>query len=330
MSTIRNSRRVRGFTLIELLVVIAIIAVLVSLLLPAVQQAREAARRTQCKNNLKQLGLALHNYHDVHLVFPLASYFQGFDTLAPTLIRSQWSWAVMILPYTDQAPLFNQLIIGTNTFEQATLDPVRLRSLTTPVSVFICPSDPEDSVNRNRPFTGTFAGGMVLPAAVQFAKSNYVASNGDNGGDGIFGSGGGKVAIRDILDGTSNTIMVGERSSVKWKKQDQTKPGPWAGVWAGQELSTDGITNVWALAGITGFQMNTGKHSQDPSDTNAADAPLQAFGSEHTGGSQFLMADGAVRFISENIEWNDRPLSDDVGIYHILASIKDGKTVGEF
>ncbi|MEZ6032963.1 MAG: DUF1559 domain-containing protein [Planctomycetaceae bacterium] len=326
----RLSRKVRGFTLIELLVVIAIIAVLVSLLLPAVQQAREAARRTQCKNNLKQIGLALHNYHDVHLVFPLASYIQGIDTLDPVLLRSQWGWGTMILPFVEQAPMFNQLNVGSNTFEQATLDPVRLKFLTTPLPVFACPTDPEDGVNRNRPFTGTFSGGMVLPAAVQFSKSNYIACNGDKGGEGVFGSGGGKISIRDILDGTSNTIMVGERSSKRWAKQDQSKPGPWAGIWAGQELSTDGITNVWAVAGLTGFQMNTGKHSFDASDTNAADAPLQAFGSEHTGGAQFVMCDGSVRFISENIAWNDSTTSNDTAVYHLLGSIKDGLPLGEF
>ncbi|MFN9975108.1 MAG: DUF1559 domain-containing protein, partial [Phycisphaerae bacterium] len=216
------------------------------------------------------------------------------------MARSQWGWASMILPYADQGPLFNQLIIGSNTLQQATVDPVRLKSLTTPVSVFICPTDPEDGVNRNRPFlgAGTTSGlvmTMALPAPVQYAKSNYIGCNGNKDSDGIFRSGGGKVSIKDIVDGTSNTLMVGERSSRKWAKQDQSKPGPWAGVWAGQELSDDGITNVWALAGQTLYQMNSGKHSLDPSDTNAADSPLQAFGSEHAGGSQFVLADGSVR-----------------------------------
>lgn len=329
----RTLRRNRGFTLIELLVVIAIIAVLIALLLPAVQQAREAARRTQCKNNLKQLGLALHNYHDTYLIFPLCSYLDTWSS-GPNAVNSQWAWSVMILPYMDQAPLFNQLVVGPNTFEQAANDATRLKSLTTPLPAFICPSDPEAGVNRNRPFlqktTGGLCNGMVLTSTTQFGKSNYMACNGNHDSDGIFGSGGGRVSIRDILDGTSNTIMVGERSSVKWAKQTAST-GPWAGVWAGQELTCDGITNVWCLAGKTEFQMNSGKHSDVVGSTTATDQPLVAFGSVHTGGAQFLMADGSVRFINENIQWNELPNSySDVGIYHLLGSMADGNVIGEY
>src|SRR5437868_4572110 len=104
----KTSRAVRGFTLIELLVVIAIIGVLVALLLPAVQQAREAARRSQCKNNLKQIGLALHNYHDTTGLFPLAQYIDLNQ------VNSQWGWSAMILSYLDQGPLYQQLNVGPN------------------------------------------------------------------------------------------------------------------------------------------------------------------------------------------------------------------------
>ena len=329
----KKFRATRGFTLIELLVVIAIIAVLIALLLPAVQQAREAARRTQCKNNLKQLGLALHNYHDTYLIFPLAMYLDIWST-APTAIDSQWGWSVMLLPYIDQAPMFNQLLVGPNTFEQAANDPIRLKMLTTALPAFICPSDPEQGVNRNRPFlqksSGGLCNGMILPNTVQFGKSNYMCCNGNHDSDGIFPSGGGRVGIRDITDGTSNTIMVGERSSPRYARQ--TVPtGPWAGVWAGQELTCTGLTNVWCLAGKTEFQMNSGKNSDVVGSTTASDQPLVGFGSTHTGGAQFLMADGSARFISENIQWNDLPNSySDVGIYHSLGSIQDGRVVGEF
>ena len=114
-----------GFTLIELLVVIAIIAVLIALLLPAVQQAREAARRTQCKNNLKQIGLALHNYHDTFLIFPEAAYWD-LTVIASPNIDSQWCWSTMILPYMDQANLFNSMRVGPSTFENNALTPAGL------------------------------------------------------------------------------------------------------------------------------------------------------------------------------------------------------------
>lgn len=318
----RKKRTTRGFTLIELLVVIAIIAILIALLLPAVQQAREAARRSQCKNNLKQLGLALHNYHDIHGLFPAASYLDK----AGGSINSQWAWSVMILPQLDQAPAFNILDIGPSTFEQAAGDPVRLKILITPMSVFICSSDPEGGVNRNRPFLQKAGGGlcvgMILAQEVEFAKSNYMGCNGNRDNDGIFDSGNNrKVGIRDITDGTTNTIMVGERGS---------RDGHWAGVWAGQELTCDGITNVWCLAGKTEYQMNTGKFS-DQSSTDATDNPLLAFSSPHEGGAHFLLADGSVRFISENIEWDDDPTGgNDRGIYHNLGSIQDNNVVDEF
>ena len=325
---VASRKRKAGFTLIELLVVIAIIAVLIALLLPAVQQAREAARRTQCRNNLKQIGLALHNYLDSNLTFPIAAYL---DVGAP---NSAWAWSVMILPYLEQGNAYNQLNVNSLKFEASASDPVRLKVMTTPLAAFLCPSDAEADVNRNRPFLAKASGGlctgMILANTTQFAKSNYMGCNGNHDSDGIFTSGGGKVSLRDITDGTTNTIMIGERSSKKWARQTAAT-GPWAGVWIGQELTCDGITNVWCLAGKTEFQMNSGAHSDIVGSTTATDQPLVAFGSAHTGGAHFAMADGSVRFISENVQWNDLPNSySDVGVYHLLGSINDGLPIGEF
>jgi prepilin-type N-terminal cleavage/methylation domain-containing protein len=323
-----SSRSHRGFTLIELLVVIAIIAILIALLLPAVQQAREAARRTQCKNNLKQIGLALHNYHDAHLCFPPGNIIDIAGSSANGAGQnSNWGWSVHLLPYIDQANLFNQVQPGPLTLQDAANNAATRPLLLTPLPAFICPSDPTEGINRNRPFlakgSGGLCTGMVLSEDTFFSKSNYMGCNGDRDSDGAFISGAGEVRrIRDFLDGTSNTIIVGERDSPK---------GHWAGVWAGQELTCDGITNVWCLLGKTEYRMNTGQHSKDPADTNASDAPLVAFSSQHVGGAQFGLADGSVRFISENIQWNDSPnTTNDVGTYHSLGSIADGRVVGEF
>ena len=133
------SRR-RGFTLIELLVVIAIIAVLIALLLPAVQQAREAARRSQCTNNLKQIGLALHNYHDVYNTFPAGYIDQGVAAN-----RGHYSWTSAILPYIDQAPLSNLMRVGDVPLSTNLTN--NLTAMQTPLSGFACPSNPAPSLN---------------------------------------------------------------------------------------------------------------------------------------------------------------------------------------
>lgn len=327
----RNRNRL-GFTLVELLVVIAIIGILVGLLLPAVQAAREAARRMQCTNNLKQIGLALHNYHDVYKKFPYGSYL---DKSAGGNTNSQWAWSVMLLPYIEQSAMFNQLNVGPNYFEQAANDPIRLAFLKTPLAAFICPSDEESGVNRNRPFLKKAAGGlclgMRLAVDVEFAKSNYMGCNGNRDNDGIFDSGANRIiGFRDITDGTSNTIIVGERRSKRYPNQTVAQ-GPWAGIWAGQELTCNGLTNIWCLLGKTEFKMNSGKHSDVAGSTTATDQPLIAFGSQHTGGANFVLADGSVRFISESIQWNDDPNGrNDVGAYHMLGSIADGVVIGEY
>jgi prepilin-type N-terminal cleavage/methylation domain-containing protein len=199
----------RGFTLVELLVVIAIIGVLVALLLPAVQAAREAARRMKCGNNLKQIGLAIHNYHDVHLAFPPGHVVQKADPdyspTADTPIES-WGWGAFLLPFVEQSALYNQAGISTGQILQNVIDPIAL----TPVAVYRCPTDPAPAIGVNR------------LRDVNWALSNYKACHGHRIGaleinpvleamNGIFSKAGGKVndtvRMKDVTDGLSNTIM---------------------------------------------------------------------------------------------------------------------------
>ncbi|MGQ0637038.1 MAG: DUF1559 family PulG-like putative transporter [Planctomycetaceae bacterium] len=294
------SRRRSGFTLIELLVVIAIIAVLVALLLPAVQQAREAARRTQCKNNLKQIGLALHNYHDAYNVLPSA--WIGVDPATRRVFvdgLNGWGWASKILPQVDQSPLYNQFNFGLST-----ADPANAQFRTHVLPIYRCPSD----VGPDK-FTISNAGGNAL---AELATASYVACFGTLEIDSCEGQLPGfqcssngtffhnsRVRFADISDGVSNTFLTGER---------RTAAGAgWFSTWVGVIP-----TGEEAAVRILGSTDHTPNHPANHFDD---------FSSHHVGGAHFLLGDGTVRFVSTNI---------DLGVYQRLATRAAGDVVGEF
>ncbi len=242
----RTCRGSSGFTLVELLVVIAIIGILVALLLPAIQAAREAARRTQCNNNLKQIGVALHNYHDTNKVFP-AGYINRNPTGDP-----DWGWAVFIMPFMELDPIYQQLDVGKTQlvqFYNATATAQQIELLQTPIKAYRCPSDVTKDLNNLCQF------GALTPVPFNIATSNYVASagglttptapSGATDSKGLF-YGNSWRSMRDILDGTSSTLAAGERSASHL-----------AAVWAGAgQKNAYGQRGHRADRGRGGFLLN--------------------------------------------------------------------------
>ena len=329
----------RGFTLIELLVVIAIIAILIALLLPAVQQAREAARRTQCKNNLKQLGLAMHNYHDTFKVFPM-----GFINDYGLAISKggggnyqhkgsnerswgQWSWSAYIAPYIDLSTSYNAMGVGDTFAADALLNTAVQDVMSTPVSAFRCPSDTGSDVTS----VGEYRPRDTAGTQHAVATSNYCAvADGHNGNGlqlnldsrqcgGMFYADS-KVKIRDITDGTSNTIMVGEKAAETQNARCSRKQNSGAGtvfVSAASNQRNHQNRGGSAALGIGGRGINV---DSTQACNNLWDIKTP-FSSLHVGGAQFTMSDGAVRFISENV---------DLATYRNVGNISDGNVVGEF
>ena len=271
--------RSRGFTLIELLVVIAIIAVLIALLLPAVQQAREAARRTQCRNNLHQIGLAMHNYHDAHRVFPAGSF--GSDAAGD----DGFSLHVMLLPYIDEAALYN----AVNFDGCAT--PANRTAMRQRLAQYMCPSNRSHYKRGLLETHGTYS---VCPVAhylcVYGSMPRSLATSGAwNAQNAVTGycPGGGCIPIRSIRDGTSNTILMGE-----WGRGmhfSNNNLGWFCGFGYG-------YSHLLLALGATPINTYT------PCTPNANVHWCSAFGSFHEGGAFFLMGDGQVRFISQNID----------------------------
>lgn len=316
-------KRRNAFTLIELLVVIAIIAILVALLLPAVQQAREAARRSSCKNNLKQLGLALHNYHDVHNVLPPG--YLRYDYTESTFDGPGWGWGAMILPQLEQGGIYDALRMD----ERALTDTADILQYTqTPLSVFRCPSMPGGLYNERLMSSSATDGIALASYKGVFGDNNahYNESSDDcplvlgsciSAGNGAF-SANSSVRFRDITDGLSNTVVVGEvpyelNGTVNSSGTDVDYKGSvWAGVSSASSRSN--VAVIETLRGETSSGSISTLYRINGTSTFS-------FGSHHDGGAQFLMGDGAVRFVSENTASS---------IINDLSARADGSVLGEF
>lgn len=337
MADVRRGRLVRdrGFTLIELLVVIAIIAVLIALLLPAVQQAREAARRTQCKNNLKQLGLALHNYHDTHNAFPSMAYWGLLS--GNEYLPYHHTWMSGILPFIEQTGLYNSINFNAPAWGQPHL---RMQ-----LPGFLCPTDS--------------GANLSIPDATHgVSVTNYAAATGFDWwsrgihADGVLASGIFTPhvvnKIGGVRDGLSNTVIVGEVTTAGYTYR------------AGGTARTNGTGRLRRGGGEVVFRSPfvaatfhhakheggmdlQGRHYKNPDGStlgagvwfrggphmfapyfiseHGINAEWPGASSEHVGGIQVCMGDGAVRFVSQNIDWLT---------WNAINTKANGETVGDF
>lgn len=340
LSRVNVSRH--AFTLIELLVVIAIIAVLIALLLPAVQQAREAARRSQCKNNLKQLGLAVHTFHDTY-------GHVATSNRPPTTGAQRIGGITRMLPYLDQAPLYNMYNL---TLAWGSSDPTQRTVVSTKLNVLVCPSNPKGGQLDGDPDPTTNGGAwtMTVNASADYALSKGVdrgitpyvtltlpglftdpTSSSNQYYAGMFPQNY-NARFADVTDGLSNTIAMHESAGrpflfrkgrqVGSPPSNRVNGGGWARP-ASEVLVTGQRADGSALFGTTPFNATNGH------DVGGESYPSGAFGvqstgqpySFHIGGAHFLMGDGAVRFISENIAMNT---------FIGLVTVNGAEIIGEF
>ncbi|SIO29354.1 prepilin-type N-terminal cleavage/methylation domain-containing protein [Singulisphaera sp. GP187] len=331
MCQLRGSRRERAFTLIELLVVIMIIAILIGLLLPAVQAAREAARRMQCQHHLKQIGLAMHGYHDVWLSFPPA--YLAPDALRPNRpvtdfeIGSGWAWGTLILPYLEQRPVYDAANFDFSFGRANSADlhgflglKVNRTVMKTSISMFLCPSvgDSEGPIRLGYDSASVFGSpGQYIASAGWMNSSEFQIK-----GTGVLYPNS-RVAIGDVSDGTSATLLIGERSR-------NLADAAWSGVLGSHANPAPLCTKLgWPVKSCVGLMFLLMGRSGPSSDILSGSIPggnslnpqagADGFASLHPGGCQFLLGDGSVRFMKETLAPQ---------VFQALASRAGGEVIG--
>jgi len=317
----RNARC--AFTLVELLVVIAIIGILIALLLPAVQAAREAARRMQCSNRLKQIALAMHSYHSSHNAFPPGNIHDGVRQ------RQQWGWAVFLLPHLEREPLYGELAPNDRRLVDV-LNDSRARELVQfPVSTFRCPTDRTPKLLEHTDQIRDMDGEAAVGTDFFAATSNFIGVTGfwdigDQPANGVLFLNS-AVSFSDIRDGTTNTFALGERDFY-------CAAGTWAGV---RDSMGSGPRGADYVLGRVSIKIN------DPRNTGN-DHCCEGFSSSHPGGANFALCDGSVRFVNENIRFSNAGVTDfnnpvgtgmfapSLGTYQRLGIRDDGQVIEEF
>ena len=297
----------QGFTLIELLVVIAIIAVLIALLLPAVQQAREAARRSQCKNNLKQMGLALQNYHEVFGLFPMGCG-GAINLSVPALYPVNFGFQFPLYPYLEQGPLYSTI---SSAIFVSGMVPWSATNCGTIVPSMMCPSDP------NAPKTAFFS--MTQPGFT----TNYVGNFGNQYFDAAPTNAKGllyfqsKTSMRTVTDGSSNTLALGEIllgiDTGAWDLRGKIFDVEQGNVFfntVSPPNTTVGDLSRYCVAGVLTPCQPLGTTNQQ-----------QSLRSRHTGGVHVALADGSVRFLSDNIN---------LTIYQNLSTVGGNETISDY